>query len=240
MKVLTSIFALVTLALTTSGANTPLGQSDVDRIVDSETLLYMHHEDVQMSIDGLKSRGATDSMIAEAMCRVLRRDCNAGVDEEGCVKANSALYWLEQIGDGNQQTNFLYVASNATNNFAAKAAKAFYRRCGDKTKFIGEADKLLDRPGMPYMKSSIWGCLEKESEGENSERVARLAEKHLKIGDPGLLHADAILVKSKAGYAKSKERIELLRKAVSASEKDKSKSAVREGLQKRIKEAGQE
>ena len=191
-------------------------QEEVYLIVVDEVLSSMHPHDAQASIDYLKSKGISDYVIAEALSRSLRRDMNSRREEAGSERANAAIHWLEVLGDQNQISNLLYVAQVSTNAHAATAVRAYYRKLGDKGRFIDCAGLLLGRSGMEQLKASVWDCLEAEAkEPGRREQVLAVANGQLRNGFINLFYADRILSKWQIGYAKSTMRKKLL---ISAAE----------------------
>ena len=128
---------------------------EIDRVVEEEILLSMHPDDAQDAVDYLKGQGATDYLIADAVARSLRKNINSTKEEEGWVKANAGIHWLEKLGDQNQISNLLYAAQVSTNIHASAAVRAFYRRLEDKGRFVSIADGLLSRPEMDQLKYGV-------------------------------------------------------------------------------------
>ena len=189
-------------------------QSEIERVVDEEVLLSLHPDDARASIDYLREQGAGNRDIADAIVRILRENYNAPKDEEGSVKANSAIHWLEVLGDQNQMSNLLFVAQVSTNVHASSAIRAFYRRTANKREFVDAAENLLSRPRMDQLKSTVWDLLEKEAEGPQRARVVAIANSRLRSGFIDFYNADIILSRWQNGYADGILRKKLLKEAL--------------------------
>lgn len=191
-----------------------IAQNEIDRVVDGEVLLSLHPDDAQASIDYLKEHGVSNRDIADAIARILRENYNAPRDEEGSVKSNSAIHWLEVLGDQNQITNLLFVAQVSTNVHASSAIRAYYRRTDNKREFVDAAENLLSRRGMDQLKSTVWGLLEKEADGTQKERVIAIANGKLRDGFIDFYYADIILSRWQDGYADGLLRKKMLKDAL--------------------------
>lgn len=212
-------------------------QEEVDAVVDGRILRYAHHDMSEKAVRRLESKGATRQMLAESFAKVLRRDMNVGVEKVGCAKAHAAIYWLGEFGEGNQLTNLLFVAQNATNWHASSAIDVYYARCSDKAKFIDVAETLLNRPDWAGLHSTIWNLLEKESRGAMRSRVVALAEKRLQDSGTNLFYVDRILADCQPGYAKSLRRLEALRRFIREKRTDEQSVFLRRVFSDRIREA---
>lgn len=204
------VIAAVSTMLIADGVD-KISQAEIDRVVNEEVLLSLHPDDAQDSINYLKEHGASNRDIADAIARVLRENHNAPRDEEGSIKSNSAIHWLEVLGDQNQITNLLFVAQVSTNVHASLAIRAYYRRTDNKRGFVDAAENLLLRRDMDQLKSTVWCLLEKEAEGPQKERVLAIANGKLRGDFIDFYHADIILSRWQDGYVDGMLRKKILK-----------------------------
>ena len=187
-----------------------LSKSELDRIIEERILLYTHPDDAQGAIEALKKKGVTDYEIVESMAKCLRRDMNCPKEEVGCARADSAMWWIAELGDQNQMSNLLYVAQTATNQLSAGSAiLAYHGGVKDKERFLKDALPLLERSYR--LKSAIWWCLMEEAKGPMRERIVSIATEKVDKGDVNVYYADLVLAKWKPGYADSAKRREVIR-----------------------------
>lgn len=185
-------------------------KSDLDRIIDERVLLYIHRDIAQGAIEALKKEGVTDYEIVESMAKCLRRDMNCPKEEVGCARADSAMWWIAELGDQNQMSNLLYVAQTATYHLSVgPAIRAYYGGVKDKERFLKDVLPLLDRTD--DHRSAIWRCLMEEAKGPMRERILSIATEKVDKGDVNVYYADLVLAKWKPGYADSAKRREVIR-----------------------------
>ena len=187
-----------------------LSKTELDRLIDERILLYTHPDDAQGAIEALKKEGVTDYEIVESMAKCLRRDMNCPKEKVGCARADSAMWWIAELGDQNQMSNLLYVAQTATNLLSAESAiLAYYGGVKDKERFLKDALPLLDRTD--DHRSAIWRCLMEEAKGPMREKIISIAVEKVNKGDVNVYYADLVLAKWKPGYADSAKRREVIR-----------------------------
>ena len=171
-----------------------LSKSELDRIIDERVLLYMHRDVARGAIEALRKEGVADYEIVESMAKCLRRDMNCPKEKVGCARADSAMWWIAELGDQNQMSNLLYVAQTATNQLSAGSAiLAYHGGVKDKERFLNDAIPLLERSYR--LKSAIWWCLMEEAKGPMRERIVAIASEKANEGYDNLYYADLILEK---------------------------------------------
>lgn len=189
-----------------------ISQNELDQVMDNRVLLYHHPRDARKAIESLVSRGASTEMLNASFSKILWRDMNSPVEGVGLARAHAAIHWLNVYGGSDVATNFLEVASVATNALAETAWRHFSKRSEDRMTVIIAAERLLARPGMENLHSYVWDDLDREAKGEHKAKVEEIARKFV-VGNGGNAYrADLVLCTMHPKYEESDQHLKLVRR----------------------------
>ena len=140
-----------------------LSQEDVNRIVESELLMYEHDEDFQSAEKALMDGGVTKSMLAHGYYSSMLKTMNGGSGSLDSQKFQSAAYGFRGVATDGQLTNLLQIATFATNGLsAADAIEMYHSRCPLSCDLINWCtNEVVKGSCSGCVKSTIWSCFEK-------------------------------------------------------------------------------
>lgn len=178
--------------------------SDLRRELEAEALLFEHPEDVEISIQELRGRGAGDKELSEALLQIAYANVtNANEESVRSAVCRSAIYWYGRLCPGDDLTNLLSVARMATNDLARTAVRTYQRRHGDVCGLVAFAGEVFAGVSVePLMVSEIWTALEKEARNgvRSRKSVLAFARRQALNVRAGLYGPDKILMRYDADY----------------------------------------
>lgn len=188
-------------------------QAEVDLAVTNEILRCIHDDDAEMAENVIRSKGATDSMLAQAYSRVMHKNKNAPVASEAAAYFQSATYGFSKTANENQLTNLLNVAETSTiGTHAVSAILAFHARKPASRFFVTWGTNMLHAASTsPKVKTAIWECFTKEMQMQAQPSDARrcimdCARDSLDDDPSSAFYADRILEQNDPRYKQSESR----------------------------------
>lgn len=185
-------------------------QEEVDRIVDTELLMYEHAEDFQLAEKALIDRGVTKSMLAHGYYASLVKTMNAETGSLESQKFQSAIYGYIESADDSQITNLLAIASAATNEkIVSKVIRSYYRRSPLSGPLIRWcSDKLASTNCQERIRYDILSCFESSMKmpavpPSIRDDILSCAHKSVLTDPMSVLVADRILCDYEKGYEAS-------------------------------------
>ena len=187
-----------------------LSQDDVDRIVDTEILMYEHDEDFQAAEKSLVDKGVTRAMLAHGYYSAMVKTMNAERGSLEAEKFHSAVFGYVESADETQLTNLLTIASSTTNERSvSKAIYSFHARSPLSRPLIQWCVKKLESEDcQKSVRYDIMACMEKSMKQPNvplelKAKVLSCARKVVLTDPLSAFVADRILSSHEEGYATS-------------------------------------
>lgn len=139
-----------------------ISQEDVDRIVDTEILMYEHDEDFQAAEKSLVDKGVTRAMLAQGYYSSMIKAMNAERGTSECEKFQAAAYGFRCAATDVQLTNLLHIAEVATNALSvSEVVEVYHARAPLSSELINWCTNRVAKGQCPdLVKSTIWNCLE--------------------------------------------------------------------------------
>lgn len=214
-KLCSILFASITLIPFVTRADAGvLSQDEVDRIVDTELLMYEHDEDFQSAEKSLIANGVTKAMLAHGYYSAMVKTMNADRRSLDAEKFHAAVFGYVGSADETQLTNLLTIASATTNEISvSKAICSFHARSPLSRPLIQWCvKKLASEDCRKRVRYDIMSCLEKSMKQpdvppEFKTNILSCARKVVLTDPLSAFVADRILNNHDDGYATSDLRM---------------------------------
>lgn len=201
-----------------------LTQTELDRIVETEGMRFIHGYDWRSWVDNCKRRGATDDMFVAAFSKIAQRTMNAEDGSDDAYKCKKSISLINEFNTAasNLATVVQVVKQAKSSRVRSTAVSTYYKHTKGTEEYLGFAeDILLSESLQPEVEAWVMTGLWHDARGNQhkkgnwGKRVTTLMRQYVSQDVRGLDSADEILKWTDASYANSPLRRDIRRRILS-------------------------